>query len=58
MQGKNQQCNNIEFSDDFLAKAKTATVNALQGKGEEDHEDPLDDVSGQVLRILNGEMAK
>ena len=58
MLGRNECCYTKEFTDEFLSRAKSATYLGLHEVEEENEEvqvDPLNDVSGKILRMLSGE---
>ena len=60
LQNRDKCCYNEEFTEEFLVRAKKATYVGLQAAAHQEEEmcDPLDDVSGDVLRILSGEYPK
>ena len=55
---RNELCYTKQFTEEFLSRAKSATylgLKAAEKENDPQEPDPLDNISAQVLQILNGE---
>ena len=54
MLSRNECCYSKEFTDDFLSRAKSATYHGLNQNESDEQDDPVDDLSGEVLCMISG----